>query len=245
MKITCLSDLHGFLPETPGGDLLILAGDYTANDSFKQWSTFFSWLQKQDYRKKILIAGNHDNYLYHAFPKTQEEADLLKEVCEDDVFPCDFEYLCNSGTEFTYEYDDIELEECGLHPTVERTIKIWGTPHSLWFPQVNPKCKSFMGIDTDICVKYYQIPDDIDILISHSPFLHILDQNIDGHSCGSYYLREAVDRVKPKYFICGHIHEQGGKQILYKHKGSNTFCINASYVNEKYKPTNEPYTFEF
>lgn len=41
MKITCISDMHGEHPETTGGDLLILAGDYTGSDEFPQWDSFY------------------------------------------------------------------------------------------------------------------------------------------------------------------------------------------------------------
>lgn len=63
MDITAISDLHGHYPELPGGDLLIVAGDLTSRDTQEQHLQFLSWIGKQDYKKKIWIAGNHDNYL--------------------------------------------------------------------------------------------------------------------------------------------------------------------------------------
>lgn len=85
MKITCTSDLHGAQPNLPGGDLLIIAGDLTSNDSEVAWVDFLDWLEVQQYRKIVLIAGNHDNSLQGAFPFS---------------WPANAEYLCDSGTEF-------------------------------------------------------------------------------------------------------------------------------------------------
>src|ERR1700748_3248881 len=107
MKITCISDIHGEYPETTGGDLLILAGDYTGSDKIPQWDAFYKWLHKQDYRKKIMIAGNHDGFLIHAM-NTADYREIIGEWGED------YEYLCDSGTEF-------------------EGLKIWGSPWSLLF----------------------------------------------------------------------------------------------------------------
>ena len=63
MFIDCISDLHGYHPELKGGDILLIAGDLTASDKAYQHDAFMEWLIEQDYRYKIYIAGNHDNYL--------------------------------------------------------------------------------------------------------------------------------------------------------------------------------------
>lgn len=87
MIIDLISDLHGETPEMPGGDLLIVAGDLTATDELKQYETFVRWLNTLDYKKKIVIAGNHDGLI------ESEGAQLLK-------WAADTEYLQDSGTEF-------------------------------------------------------------------------------------------------------------------------------------------------
>lgn len=86
MIIDCISDLHGNYPKLEGGDLLIIAGDLTARDTHDEYVVIMSWLEKQKYTKKILIAGNHDN-------KIQEGLDF-------DFPDLGIEYLEDSKTEF-------------------------------------------------------------------------------------------------------------------------------------------------
>lgn len=63
MIIDTISDIHGEQPELNGGELLIIAGDCTASDLPVQWQAFAKWLCQQEYRHKIIVSGNHDNYL--------------------------------------------------------------------------------------------------------------------------------------------------------------------------------------
>ncbi len=229
MDITCISDLHGFYPDLPGGDLLLLAGDYTAAGKLTQWGEFFNWLEKQNYEKKILIAGNHDNFLETAFPKSQKEADDIREIEDLLDIKVDFEYLCDSGTEY-------------------KGLKIWGSPWTNWFHGVNPKCKSFMVSESKLENKFKKIPSDTNILITHSPPYGILDGipvMYDGthFHAGSESLNNIVLSVERlpnlKCHIFGHIHEMGGRQF----ETNFSKFINCSYVNEKYKPVNKPIRF--
>lgn len=63
MIIDCISDLHGYYPKLEGGDLLIVAGDLTARDEPIEYAAFCDWIYQADYKKKVVIAGNHDNFL--------------------------------------------------------------------------------------------------------------------------------------------------------------------------------------
>lgn len=219
LKIDAISDLHGHYPKLEGGDLLIIAGDLTARDQVKEYMSFLRWFNSQNYRKKILIAGNHDNGFVGPW------GDAKGPFRENKTF-YDFDYLLDSGTKF-------------------EGLKIWGTPWTKTFPGINPKCCAFtVDRESELQEKFDLIPNDIDILISHGPPFMILDEVDpagDGtmFPTGSQMLRMALDRVRPKVLICGHIHEQGGKSLMYKHQGPNTMCYNVSYVNEYYKPVNK------
>jgi Icc-related predicted phosphoesterase len=220
MKIDCISDLHGYLPKLEGGDLLIIAGDMTARDTEEEWVKFEHWLTEQNYEEKIIIAGNHDNFL-----KSMDEDEMWQYWCRVRVT-----YLCDSFTEF-------------------RGLKIWGSPWSLWFHGINPKCKTFTGSENDLQKKYDLIPnfpDFIDILITHGPPFGTFDSVSDWHdgtprSVGCKALNKVVDRIKPQLHVFGHIHEHGGQQTEYLHEnGEKTIYVNASIVNERYEHVNKP-----
>lgn len=218
--IDCISDLHGFFPELEGGDLLIVAGDLTTRHTIQEYFVFKNWFQKQSYKKKVLIAGNHDTFL---------------EGNESRFTPDSwFSYLEDSGTEF-------------------EGLKIWGSPWTKTFEGMNPDCKSFtLDTEEELEEKFVLIPDDIDILITHSPPYGILDAVESGkllrdvniylwtEHTGSEYLREVMFRIKPKLMVFGHIHEWGGKMIDLV----TTKCVNASHVNENYQPVNKPIRIE-
>lgn len=82
MIIDCISDLHGYFPTLEGGDLLVVAGDLTKQDTVNDWEAFFLWLDNQKYTKKVFVSGNHDNQSMSQFDWD------------------DAEYLSDSGTEF-------------------------------------------------------------------------------------------------------------------------------------------------
>lgn len=233
MIIDCISDLHGEYPVLEGGDILILAGDLTGNNTIRAWKYFFDWTKEQAYKEKIYIAGNHDSMALHFCTNT----DLL-EVGLDDCIEPGLTYLCDSGIAIDY-WEDLSPP---FRASVVRKLNIWGCPWSLSFKGLNPKCAHFTGSEEDLKKKYDLIPDDTDILISHCPPWGILDENFHGYHCGSKELKNAIDRVKPRLVVFGHIHEQGGKRMGYKHMGykHDTMCVNASILDERYYATNNP-----
>jgi Icc-related predicted phosphoesterase len=215
MIIDCISDLHGYCPKLDGGDLLIVAGDLTASDTDEQHLDFIMWLaeiQKSEtkYKKIIYIGGNHDNFLVDS--KRYGKINTSPE--------CNIEYLCDSGIEF-------------------EGLKIYGSPWTTTFPGINPHCCAFtFDSDEELAKKWELIPDDIDILVTHSPFHSLFDKTTSGLSVGSMSLLDTIMTRLPnlKMHVFGHIHECGGKMIeLTKIK-----FVNASYVNERYRPVNKP-----
>lgn len=63
------------------------------------------------------------------------------------------------------------------------------------------------------------VPDDIDILVSHDPPYGILDENI-----GSVNVLNIIMKAKPRYHLFGHIHSTAGQS----QKFGSTECINVA-----------------
>lgn len=212
MIIDCISDLYGHYPKLDGGDLLIVAGDLTGTDSINEHMEFCRWICKQNYKKKIFISGNHDNKLVGPWPGNTKGP-----FREDKAF-YDFDYLCDSGTEF-------------------EGLKIWGSPWTKSFPGMNPHCKAFtVDTEEELQEKWKLIPDDIDILVTHSPSFGNLDVTKRGESVGSMSLWIRLLITRPKLHVFGHVHESYGNVKHY----NGIRLVNASHVNERYEPVNNP-----
>ncbi len=263
MIIDSIGCLHGFFPKLEGGDLLIVTGDLTARDIDEEYWKFNSWLKEQKYKNIVVIAGNHDN----RFVQT-------KDLHMSHAYCHPWEYLCDSGCTVFYQDDDtkqmnqncLDFED-SKQPKL-KSLKVWGSPWTKTFPGMNPKCKAFtVDTEEELAEKFSLIPDDIDILITHSPPHSLLDQTKDGRNAGSislmHYVEKRVDKIKLHVF--GHIHEAYGENIDYIAlesdwpKGVPPFfpeqlkelsmvgrmkkgliSVNASHVNERYQPVNKP-----
>jgi len=112
--------------------------------------------------------------------------------------------------------------------------KIYGSPWQPWFLDWAFNLQR----GEEITAKWDMIPDDIDVLVTHGPAYGFLDRVLAGEYVGCYDLLKAIQRIKPTYHICGHIHEGYGMD-----KNDDTTFINSSINTARYRPTNEPIPF--
>ena len=115
-------------------------------------------------------------------------------------------------------------------------IKFYGTPWQLPFMNW-----AFNLPEDDLRKKFAHIPNDTDILITHSPPFGILDSTPPKKNLGSKALLEKVLQVKPKCHIFGHIHHGYGEHI---DANNNINFMNVSLLDEGYNFVNEPKIIE-
>ena len=85
-------------------------------------------------------------------------------------------------------------------------LKVWGSPYVPNFVGVFnlPRGKALRE-------EWAQIPDDVDILITHGPPYGILDKTSRGMEVGCEELRKRVDALSPRLHVFGHVHESYGR----------------------------------
>lgn len=183
VSVVCISDTHNSQPDLPNGDILIHAGDLTQSGSLKEIQAAVDWLQSQPHPTKIVVAGNHDTCLDHKYSRSSPSE-------EGTVQWGDILYLHNTETTVTCSNG--------------RRLRVYGSPfsprHGNWAFQY-PRSEDVWA----------EIPEDIDILITHGPpraHLDLLD-------FGCVHLLQHLWRVRPLLHVFGHVHEGAGTEWVH------------------------------
>lgn len=222
MRITAISDLHGFLPVIPETDILLVGGDVVPDsfsDATKAWTheeqekwcrnEFSWWLEKVPAKVVVGIAGNHD----FVFAKS----------------------------DVGYKLPWIYLKDESAHVL---GLTVHGSP-------MTPEFGGWAFMTHEGTLNHYwdEIPGDVDILITHGPPYGYgdatemyLSPGQDPH-VGSRTLRNKLDYTKYsqlKLHVFGHIHEGYGEGT---YNDDQTIWANVSHVDEYYEPTRIPMTW--
>jgi len=214
-RIVLASDTHMLHDKVdwPEGDILVHAGDITSYGTSGELNRLVEWVQqKASYQKVVMVAGNHD----HAFTGDNQRArkTILK------------------SRKITY------LEDSGCE--IDGRIKFYGSPWT--FNNLYKECEWAFGQRSELGLysKWKMIPDDIDVLVTHSPPSSVLDKTYSEENVGSRsLLTEVTGRVKPKVHLFGHVHEAYGTVQM----DGITF-VNASLCSLNNVLMNEPVMVE-
>ena len=217
LKITFISDTHTkhkmLDSQLPGGDVLIHSGDIM-NSGYSKYEVedFCKWFEKQNYDKRIFIAGNHDRLF-------EDEPEETMEIINE------------------YDVNYLQDNELLIGEEWETQVKIWGSP---WQPEFYNWAFNLPRGGQDLMRVWNQIPKDTGILITHGPpqgHLDISGPPYNNGDLGCSLLRVKVDEIKPKIHVFGHIHGSYGYRFH-----NETHFFNASVLNENYNQTNKPLT---
>lgn len=221
MRISLISDLHNRHKEVtkdlPGGDLIICAGDISSMGYLHEIKNFCKWFEILPYDHCVFIAGNHD----WGFQDSVEDCRKLLE-----------EY---GGVD--YLQDDLYLagEEWDSY---QDKVKIYGSP---WQPEFCNWAFNLPRNGEQLYQRWNNISEDTDILVTHGPAIGHVDQGIGRTDhLGCQLLANRIEVLKPKIHVCGHIHSAYGYKFY-----EGTHYFNASCLNEQYKYTNKPFTFDW
>jgi Icc-related predicted phosphoesterase len=127
----------------------------------------------------------------------------------------------------------IYLEDSGIKIN---GINFYGTPVS------KPFCDwAFNRPESKLIEHWRAIPDNTDVLITHTPPHMIGDYVPDSmrHEGSPSLYDEITKRIKPILHVSGHIHEGHGIQVI-----DETTFINASNLNDRYECVFEPIYIE-
>lgn len=226
LRLVHISDTHNRHEELnlPDGDIIVHSGDFTRDGTQAETEKFMAWWDRLRHPYKVLVAGNHDKCF-----------DIVK---YNGTRPFWFshmmaKYLKNDAINFYLEHGVAGI--WGL--------RIFGSPYSKnAIPGDNRW--AFTYEEKDASAIWVDIPEDLDILITHAPPQGKLDwcnahaSLPTGHG-GCHALRYFVKQRKPKLHLFGHIHEDYGVEW-----DADTIYSNSSAIDPYSKTVNEPIVFE-
>ena len=222
MKILGISDLHGTLPKITNEefDVLCICGDLFPLKIQNNIPRCKSWLEKKFIKWCESILCDHVLLIAGNHDK-----------CFERTFRNDIDSIFKNTKIHYLENDLIEIDG----------IKFYGTPYCTIFGNW-----AFMRDDENLSIIFDNIPENIDVLLTHDAPYGTSDVCLqkeswitEGH-LGNKPLRDAIITKSPKFNFHGHLHSSNHSAELL----NNTEVYNVSLLDEKYKLTYNPLKLE-
>ena len=241
MKVCAIADQHGFLPDIPPCDLLVIAGDICphvgAVDDIK-------------FGKKVRVrvpAGSSDDLFFQHQWLIREFSEWLEKVPAKEIAACwgNHDYI---GEKIHLKGTISLPSSMRWHIHTDEGIellgkKIWLTPWQLNFYDWAFNAPSGDEGEEFLDRKFSQIPEDTDIIVVHGPPYGYGDA-VGDRITGSHALLKNVKRGKPNLVAFGHIHCGRGLWELETGNQPPTLLANCTVVDEAYKLVFPPMIFD-
>ncbi len=216
MKLVFLSDTHSYLNkiDIPEGDVLIHCGDALSSGRLGEFKMFCNDLKflADRFDKILYTPGNHDICV-------EQMPDICRAMLRESSPK--IEMLIHER----YEYGG---------------IKFWGSPYTPRFMNWAFMYDREKGEEI-----WKEIYWDTDVLFTHGMPKGIFDSvgyviGVGDERVGCEALLARIKKIKPRIFAGGHLHLEGGQQVLI----DGTFFINAAICDHSYIPTRMPFKVE-
>ena len=169
VRIVCMSDTHTqtdtLTHSVPDGDIFIHTGDFTNYGKREEVEKFNNWLATLPHPHKVVIAGNHEITFD---PKSFDNIWAKKKVFGENFDP-------ESPEVKTFPNYDKLLTNCTYlqdSGTEILGLNIYGSP---WVPGLSHEWGFNLKTEEEKLEKWRLIPEDTDILLTHTPPLGIGD----------------------------------------------------------------------
>lgn len=207
MRIVATSDTHTPVdPKSiPDGDVFIHAGDLMVRGYVDEWEMALQWLSALPHKTKIFVPGNHDFHL-QVYP-----GPALQDMRRSGVTVL--------GFPGNYGFEEM---------TLPNSMTVLGIPFVTNLPRW-----AFNSTESEIN-DYLLKKTKADIVVSHSPIKGVLDADDISHQGIGCYM-DFLQRVNPKLWFCGHVHDKYGSKKIGK-----TTVYNLSMCNKDYIHANPP-----
>lgn len=222
-KVLVLSDTHGQplkhnIDTRP--DIVVHCGDFTEESKLHEFRTAIELLKSIDAPIKLVIAGNHDLTLDD---RVYEEARRgVAAESDHDTGLLDRVYVKVGEARELFETE--EAKTAGVYLLDEGNYEIEltnGALLSLYASPYTASRSSGWGFSYDPedgekhrDIKKWDVWEKVDLIMTHSPPLGVLDRTESLSRAGSASLFRAMARVRPKVHCFGHIHEAWGARLV-------------------------------
>lgn len=236
MRLTCISDTHTKHKEVfknlkkyinPNDfNVLIHAGDVSFQGRQTEVTDFIYDLMNIDFFDlKLFISGNHD-WCFEDInqPHHKGNFDWLSHLInEENLMQSNCDYL--EDRKIVIKVDNIS-----------RPISFYGSP---WQPEFHNWAFNLPRNGEKLKEKWDMIPENTDVLITHSPPFGYGDYVSNHLRVGCDLLLKRVEQVKPLVHVFGHIHEGYGVNVT-----ENTIYVNAASCDRRYNISNAPHVID-